>query len=277
MGKTARLTFMLVMLCAGGPAQTQSSADLQQCEQARLLPEHAIGGCTRIIDSGRFSGSNLAIAFHNRGIARTQMGEYDAAIADLDTAIGLNPLAAKAFVSRGIAWHGQGNFERAIADYDAAIRLNPLDALAVNNRGLARYFEGEFGLAARDFARTRQMGKPDPYIAIWSYLARTRHGESARSEFERDVGELADDAWPASVLRAYLGQISSDALLAASAHADVGRRVEQRCEADYYLGQWHLIQGRQEPAVTHFRAAQRECPRFFLEYAGAAAELKRLR
>jgi len=93
---TARFAFVLVMLCASGPAQTQSSDDLQQCEKARELPERAIGGCTRIIDSGRLSGSNLAIAYPNRGIARTQMGEYDAAVR-------LNPRDVLAVNNRGLA------------------------------------------------------------------------------------------------------------------------------------------------------------------------------
>jgi lipoprotein NlpI len=277
MTKTARIAFVLVVLCASSPVQTQSGDDFQQCEKAREFPERAIGACTRIIDSDRLSGNNLAIAFHNRGIARTRMGEYDAAIADLDKAIRVNPQAARAFTSRGIAWHAQGDYERAIADYDAAIRLNPRDVLAVNNRGLARYFQGRFALAARDFAQARQMGKPDVYVAIWSYLARTRNAESARSEFERDVRELPGDAWPAPVLRAYLGQIDAEALLAASAHSDAKTQAEQRCEANYYLGQWYVIRGQQEPAVAHFRAAQNQCPKFFLEYAGATAELKRLR
>jgi lipoprotein NlpI len=277
MTKTARFTFVLLMLCASGPVRTQSSDDLLQCEKARELPERAIGGCTRIIESGGLSGSNLAIAFHNRGIARTRMGEYDAAIADLDMAIRVNPQAARAFTSRGIAWHGRGDYERAIADYDAAIRLNPQDVHAVINRGLARYFQGRFALAARDFAQARQMGKPDAYVAIWSYLARTRNGESVQSELEQDLRALPNDAWPAPVLRAYLGQIGPEALLAASAHSDAKTQAEQRCEANYYLGQWYVIRGEKEPAVAHFRAAQNQCPRFFLEYTGATAELKRLR
>jgi lipoprotein NlpI len=204
------------------------------------------------------------------------MSEYDAAISDLDIAIRINPQAARAFTSRGIAWHGRGDYERAIADYDAAIRLNPRDVLAVSNRGLARYFQGEFALAARNFAQVRQM-KPDAYVAIWLYLARTRNGESVRSEFEQDVRALAGDAWPAPVLRTYLGQIGPEAVLAASGHSDARIQAEQRCEADYYLGQWHLIRGEPERAVAYFRAAQNQCPRFFLEYTGAAAELGRLK
>lgn len=277
MAKTARFTLVAVMLCASGPVQTQSGDDFQLCEKAREIPELGIGGCTRIIDLAQLSGSNLAIAYHNRGIARTYMGEYDAAIADFDMAIRVNPKAARAFTSRGIAWHARGDYERAIADYDSAIGLNPQDVLAVKNRGLARYFQGRFALAARDFAQARQMGKPDAYVALWSYLARTRNAESVRSEFEQDAKGVPNDAWPAPVLRAYLGQIGPEALLAAAAHPDAKTQAEQRCEANYYLGQWYLIRGEQDRAVAHFRAAQDQCPRFFLEYTGATAELRRLR
>jgi lipoprotein NlpI len=275
--KSARLATVFAMLFAVGAIHAQSISDTLQCEKARELPERAISSCTRVIDSGQFSGINLAIAFHNRGIARTGMGEHDAAIADLDRAILINPNAAGAFTSRGIAWHSHGDFARAIVDYDAALRMNPRDFSVANHRGQARYFLGEFALAARDFSLAARLSKPDAYIAIWSYLARTRNGEDARSEFEQAVRQIPAHEWPAPVLRAYLGDISPEAALLAAAHADPRKQVEQRCETYYYLGQWRVIRSEQEQAVINLRSAQSQCPTTFLEYTGATAELKRLR
>ena len=275
--KRRHLAIAIALMAAGVPLHAQPLDDTLQCERARDLPERAIGSCTRVIDSGQFSGVNLAIAYHNRGIARTGIGEYDAAILDLDNAILINSGAASALTSRGIAWHGRGDYRRAIADYNAAIRLNPRDISAIKHRGLAHYFQGDFALAAGDFSLERKLSKPDAYSAIWSYLARTRNGDSVQSEFAQAVGLLSKDEWPAPVLSVYLEKIGPEALLVAAAHADPRKHAEQRCEAHYYLGQWQLTRGEQALATANFRSAQNQCPKYFLEYTGAWAEINRLR
>ena len=64
-------------------------------------------------------------AYNNRGIAKSNLGQHFAAIADYDTAIRLNPDYATAYYNRGIAKGKLGQHSAAIADYDTAIRLNP--------------------------------------------------------------------------------------------------------------------------------------------------------
>ncbi len=97
----------------------------------------AISGCTAIIQSGRETERNLAMAFNNRGTAYSDKKDYDRAIADYSEAIRLNGNYATAFSNRGVAYRAKGEFDRAVADYSEAIRLNPKHARAFNNRGLA--------------------------------------------------------------------------------------------------------------------------------------------
>ena len=50
-------------------------------------------------------------------------------------AIELNPNDAEAYNNRGVAYSNKGDYDRAIADYTKAIELNPDYVEAYSNRG----------------------------------------------------------------------------------------------------------------------------------------------
>ena len=77
--------------------------------------------------------------------------------------------------------------------------------------------------------------------------------------------------WPFAVTELYLGTRSPAATLVAAA------TPEQKCEAQFYLGQWHIVRGNRADAETALRAAVETCPKSFTEYRAAVAELKRLK
>jgi len=53
-------------------------------------------------------------------------------------------------------------------------------------------------------------------------------------------------------------------------------KAEERCEAQFYNGEWHLLRGNRAAAATALQAATDICSKDFVEYKGAVAELKRL-
>jgi len=63
------------------------------------------------------------IEFYARGIAYTQLKNYDLAIADFTKAIALNPQRYISYLSRGLAYRDKEIYDRAIADFDKAIQL----------------------------------------------------------------------------------------------------------------------------------------------------------
>jgi tetratricopeptide (TPR) repeat protein len=94
-----------------------------------------------------------ASAYNNRGIAKSDLGNKEAAIIDYNQAIALNPKSAEAYANRGNAKSDLGNKEAAIIDYNQAIALNPKYAKAYYNRGLVKYALGKNEAAIIDYDR----------------------------------------------------------------------------------------------------------------------------
>lgn len=175
------------------------------------------------------------------------------------------------FYNRGIAWRRRGDNDNAIADYTEAIRLNPNHVSAFKNRGHAYFYAANFGAAASDFARNLQEKPDDGYSVMWLYLARARSGsQNASKELETNAAQLKQSDWPYPVIELYLWRRTPEEILAATSKPD------ERCEALFYVGEWHLLRGDQATAAPTLKAAADTCPKTFIEYTGAQAELKRL-
>jgi hypothetical protein len=73
------------------------------------------------------------------------------------------------------------------------------------------------------------------------------------------------------VIEFYLGRRSPDEMLSAAVNP------EQRCEAQFYLGEWHLLRGNSSKAKSALQAAADTCPKSSDAYQGAVADLGRLK
>ena len=85
----ARLAVLLAALLAwSATARAQEGPDERRCTGLwRATNEERIASCTVLIDSGRYQQANLAILYHDRGVARRAKGDLPAAIADFAEAI----------------------------------------------------------------------------------------------------------------------------------------------------------------------------------------------
>ena len=111
----------------------------------------------------------------------------------------------------------------------------------------------------------------DAYPILWLYLARARTGrQDAKRDLEQRAAGLKSAQWPSPVIKLFLERSTPEAMVAA---AD---KPEERCEAQFYLGQWHLLRDDRANSIKALRNAVKSCPKNFVEYEGALAELKRL-
>ncbi len=92
-----------------------------------------------------------AEAYFRWGYTKSELGQYESAIADYDMAIQLKPDYAIAYNNRGNTQSALKQYDAAIADYDEAICLKPDYAMAYYNRGNARANLYRVSEAAQDF------------------------------------------------------------------------------------------------------------------------------
>ena len=168
----------ILFLAAWTPiTQADFSQNIRRCDSDGSHPDIRIAACTRNIQSGRFTGPNLAVAFANRGLAYKRKGQWDRAIADYDEAIRLNPDLAETFANRGTAYYYKGQIGRALKDYHEAIRLKPEFSRAFSNRGNVYRKKGQFDRAIEDYDEAIRLDPDNAQVFADRGLAYEKKGE----------------------------------------------------------------------------------------------------
>ncbi len=83
-------------------------------------------------------------------------------------------------------------------------------------------------------------------------------------------------AWPAPVVRMFLGELTPAQVLAAADDKDPKTKQGQVCDANFYNGELALMKGAKDDALRLFRLAANDCLHTFTEWSAANAELKAL-
>jgi len=82
--------------------------------------------------------------------------------------------------------------------------------------------------------------------------------------------------WPAPIIQLFLGETTFEAVLKAADDASVVKMKGQVCEANFFAGELALGRGATNEAVRLLHLAVDACPRRYLEWSAANAELHRL-
>jgi tetratricopeptide (TPR) repeat protein len=178
-------------LVVAGPLLAASQRDWDDCKAALSDPDRGIPACTRIIESGGEIERYRAIAYSNRA------GVY----------------------------MSNGDNDRAIADASEAIRLDPKSMPAYFSRGRANLYSGEAPCPRRLPISTNQasmLNPKDAYAALWFDIAGQR--SNLPSRLVQAISRIDMTAWPAPVIRLFLGQLTPTAVLAATGNAGSGLR-----------------------------------------------------
>jgi len=294
------------------PAAQDARATPRDVAACAQTSDHdaAVAGCTRLIEDVKQKPRARAAAYYNRGNAEAARGDQTAAIADYEEAIKLEPKNAPALNNRGTAQSEKGDGEAAIADYSAALKLNPRFASAYFNRANAYATKGEVDRAIADYTaaikynkrnvnayiargalylaggqpakarddmrRAAQLERTNAYAVLWQEIAERRAKHKGVLDGGKGLKNVEMNTWPAPLLHMFAGELKADGVLVAAEDPNPARRQAHTCEANFYSGQYALIQSNRDEAVTLFQAAAKQCPRGFIEGIVAAAELKGL-
>jgi tetratricopeptide (TPR) repeat protein len=186
------LAAALALLAHEAQAQTLAEA---KCTGKPDVPwTEQIAGCSTAIESGKYTGKDLARAFTFRANAFSQTGELDRALADIERAIQLDPTDAFAYGGRGDLYLVKKDYERAIADYSKMIAMEPANALPLIGRGMAYWLEGELDRATVEFEQAVKLQPAAALPLYWRGMARRARGDVAGGEADIAAAKKIDPA-----------------------------------------------------------------------------------
>jgi len=232
---------------------------------------------TADIGSGRLSEKQLSHAYLSRAWVREQLGRYEAALEDGKRALELDPTNADAAETIAVDLRMLRRFDEARQQYQwAAEHLHGHYGLH-QGRGQLSYYAGRFAEAQADFRRAVELAKEDDayqHALIWLFLASARMGGDPKAEVEPYL-DAPRNSWPAPAARLLAGRTDVQSVLEAARDADEKTALKRLCEAQFFIGEYYLIQGDVAKANQAFEEAVATGVRQYVEYVYAQWELQR--
>lgn len=247
----------------------------------------AIADYTKIIEHEKKPSALFNDAYFNRGEAKMAKGDFDGAIVDLTKAIELGSAYYSAYMHRGDAKKAKGDLDGALVDCSKAIEsdanlASQQSAEAYAHRGYVYYDQHSFTNALIDFEKSRALNSSDDIVhfRIWALQARLGEKETATHDLQkylqtRQNGKLDD--WPAKIGGFLTGGLEQNAFFKAAQDADGKAKIDQMCQAYFYAGTKHIIDGDKKTATTFFKKCLATGKIDFAEFWSASAELNNLK
>lgn len=260
---------VLALLAISAPAFAGTYDDFSRGIDANNRGDAAaaIQFFTRAIDGGDLAPSYLPSARFGRARALLHDRRCGAARADLTEAIRLRADFVDAYSLRAEADLCLEHDGDAMSDATAAIRLKPAAGYYFT-RARIRWGMGDFAGARSDAHEAAARDPGNAYVLLWQAIADGRAGGFDPAAFALRTAGL--DGWPKPLLDLFAGRASPQ---------DVERRAagnpNQKCEADFYVGEWRLGRGDAGRARDLFQTASGECPRDYIAFDAAQRELRR--
>lgn len=129
------------------------------------------------MDSAILLDPRYAGYFINRAYMKYNLDDYFGAMADYDYAIGLDPTSQEAHFNRGLLRAEVGDNNKAISDFSFVLKNNPSNFMALYNRALLHMRTRQFREAVNDFT------------AILKKYPEFEAGYMARGEAKRRMGD----------------------------------------------------------------------------------------
>uniref|UniRef100_A0A8D0RUP4 UDP-N-acetylglucosamine--peptide N-acetylglucosaminyltransferase SPINDLY n=1 Tax=Sus scrofa TaxID=9823 RepID=A0A8D0RUP4_PIG len=128
------------------------------------------------------------LPYEGRAVVCLQMGDYFAAIQDINAAIKINT-TAEFLTNRGVIHEFMGQQQNAMRDYQAAILLNPTYSLAYFNAGNIYFHHRQFSQASDYFSKALKFDPENECATMNRAIANTvlKKYEEAKEDFAHVV------------------------------------------------------------------------------------------
>jgi len=113
----------------------------------------------REIDAKQEVLNRYSDEYFELGVESLKLGAFDAAIANYDKAISMNPRHTDAYINKARLLHDKGAYQEALACINKVFEIVPTDFKALYNRGKILFAMSELGLAAADLDRAISIKK----------------------------------------------------------------------------------------------------------------------
>lgn len=231
---------------------------------ARDHIEGIIQATTAYIKPGDYRG------YSARGQALLEKGEYEKAIDDLTQAIDLPGGNAGLYGLRGWAFAAKRDYEKAVTDLTRYIEWREgrpdWQAVGYADRGRAQLYKGALAEAVKDLEKANELAPENASIALWLDIVHRRSKLPSRL---KDTSKRLDmTAWPAPVIRLFLGELTTEQAREAGKHKDRAEQYWRACEMTFYTGQLELLRGSRDASARLFRSALQQCKTFLSGWDG---------
>jgi tetratricopeptide (TPR) repeat protein len=134
--------------------------DAELCYRTQGNMDLKISYCTKAIESGALSGTELSTTYANRGLGYAERDDRELAMADFDSAVRIKPDNGQALVARGDLFRANGQESKAQTDYSSAIAI-PIppgnNYRPYLDRSRAYIAKGDMTSALEDLNRAKQL------------------------------------------------------------------------------------------------------------------------
>ncbi|HEX7776361.1 MAG TPA: tetratricopeptide repeat protein [Parvibaculum sp.] len=113
----------------------------------------AVDYCTKAINSGDLSEPDLVGALINRGVAFRNLGQPKNAVVDYTLALKHTPRDSMIYANRANARRDLHEYDAALADADAAVKLDPMRGANYFVRGAVEEAQGNLAAARNDYMK----------------------------------------------------------------------------------------------------------------------------
>jgi lipoprotein NlpI len=201
--------------------------------------------------------------------------KLDAAQDDMDKAVALDPKSAIEYFSRAQIYEERSKLPEELGDLKLGLGYEPGNIMARLDMGLVQWKMGALDDATATFQQVVTASPSNAYGVLWLDISRIQSGKTD-DDLQKNAAGSDKAKWPAPIVKVFLGTATPDQALKAAQDADPTTQQRQTCEANFYVGEWHLLHQNAALAKPMLEAAANNCPHDFVELSAAAFALKRL-